>query len=724
MASLIYIYSPDPARFTGNTTLSRGAHVMDAILLGEAWQQAVRRIEENEGFGTHWTPILATLTPNEKDGGLHVQFVNIDDPSQTRWAQIDGPEFLPFKEYFDGHLDKINKAFDYAGGSFTPKATVPDGDAIDGLNAMFIVQMLIDHFNGTDEDPASGISNARLATALKIQSYLTIASRGQQGLADLGKLASLAKELIISEEAAQSSLSKIFRAFGTVSDGLGLALSAVNVGFDAYELSQADTELQKAVYGTQLAFDSAAFLAAAGSFGAGFLGASSVAAVLGGAGVILTGLGIGVGALVDAFEQVAGEAKLVGKYFGDANDSYRNGGYEYDAKDKTLKPLVNAVIQEIDARGHVQFDSQYIYRTHHGSTGSGYENYFFWAGDFPKMVVDKSQAINVRAGIGAPATGTLPHADDFTILILPYTPKSYISYYYMNLPFATARHDFGFDLIRKLEVDKRFDYDFYIFPSEYIINRITFDYAPTTVTVKLGSRSIRVQAPKLDSALQGFMHYVLEGAGAEYVIGLEPGVSFSLSGSSGTRWVLDPKFLDKPAIVVKDSTVSVGGVEVSVADPHSAVVLIATSGSEVLRVDFENHRAQRIDEDASRYTGGSQALLAHLDDLNAKHQLHGSLIAVENYTTPDGQSVGRAYYDVSKKRMLFTSHAPASLTKDAQLVGYTRNDEVYFCNLELSAIWRVKAASGECLAKYDGLYPSSQRELLRVWQEGERLPTR
>ncbi|KIP09731.1 hypothetical protein PHLGIDRAFT_11725 [Phlebiopsis gigantea 11061_1 CR5-6] len=653
-------HSPDPTRFTGNTALSRGAHVLDAILLGEAWQEAVTRMERNEGFDDRWTPILATLGPNERGGGLRVQFVNIDDPSQARWAQIDGPEFRPFKEYLDGHLDALNKAFQYEGGSFTPKGEVPEGDATDGLNAMFVVQKLIEHFNGSGDKPASGISNSRLATALKLHSYLTLTQLGQQTLADISKISGLVKTLIISEEAAQSSLSTISRALGRVSEGLGVVLSGVNVGFDAYELSQADTELQKAVYGTQLAFDSATFLAAAGSFGAGFLGASSVAAVLGGAGVILTGLGIGAAALVEAFEQVAGEAKAVGKYFWDANYAYTNGGYEYDAEEKTLKPLVNAVIQEINVGGHVQFDSQYIYRTHHGSTGSGRENYFFWAGDFPKMVVDKSQAINVRTGIGAPATGTLPNTDDFAILILPYTPKSYISYFWMNLPFATGRHDTGFDLIRKLEVDERFDYDFYIFPSD-----------------------------------------------------------FSLAGGSGTRWILDPKYLADTSVIVKGNIISVGGVEVSVADPHSATVLIAGKDSQVLQVDCENHSAEPVDEDASKYPGGSQNLLDHLTDLNAKHQLHGSFVAVENYTSPAGEAVGRAYYDVSKKRMLFTLGAPASLTKNAQLVGYTRYNDVYFCNPELSAIWRVDATSGVCLAKYDGLYPSSNRELLRVWQEDD-----
>ena len=73
-------------------------------------------------------------------------------------------------------------------------------------------------------------------------------------------------------------------------------------------------------------------------------------------------------------------------------------------------------------------------------------------------------------------------------LVLPATPKSFISYEYQILPFPTFRHDKGFDVIRRLEEDERFDYDFYIFPSEYIIRKILFEYVETKIVVVLDSR--------------------------------------------------------------------------------------------------------------------------------------------------------------------------------------------------------------------------------------------
>ena len=60
--------------------------------------------------------------------------------------------------------------------------------------------------------------------------------------------------------------------------------------------------------------------------------------------------------------------------------------------------------------------------------------------------------------------------------------------------------------------------------------------------------------------------------------------------------------------------------------------------------------------------------------------------------------------------MLYTVDAPVELTKDVQLGALTKGDsEVYFYNLGQSAIWRVDAATGSCLAKYNAFIPSSRR---------------
>ncbi|KAJ3918221.1 TcdA/TcdB pore forming domain-containing protein [Lentinula edodes] len=713
------LYLPDPARFTENRALSSGASLLEASELAEAWRDATAKLEASTGLGEHWMPILETLEDLDS-GGYCVQFVNLEDLSETQWISTDDPEIKDFKAYLDERLKALDHAYEFEGGTFVQKEDITSAEAIDGLNAMFVVKTLIEHFNSRNNaSEGNGNTNSNLAMALKVQSYLNLTQLGQQSLGDVVKVVELTQTIIRSEQAAQSSLSTVVRAFGRISEGAGFLFGAANVIFDAYELSNAQNEIQKAVFGTQLAFDSASFLASAGSVGAGMLGASSAAAVLGGVSVILGGLAFGFGALASAFGQVAEDAQTVGRYFGDTEAAYKAGGYKYDEEHKILVPLVGAVISELDLTGDVQYDSQYIYRTHHGSTGSGYINYFFWVGDFPQMVRDKSQAINIREGIGAPASGKLANTADYTTVILPATPKSYISYEYMILPFATTRHDYGFDIIRRLEVDKRFDYDFYIFPSEYLIRRISHEYVETSVAVKLDGRSVRVQAPSLPDNMHNVLKYTLQGAGADYTVGLMAGVGITLSSVENTRWILDCRDLANDTITVGDDTVSVGGIQVIVSNRDFSSMLAINKNAEVLQVDFDNHTTFVVEEDASKFPAGNENILAYLNDLNDKHLLRGMFITVENYTTPSGQAVGRAFYDITNKRLLYTVDAPTELTENVQFGAEISTGEVYLYNVEHPGIWRVDPATGTCLAKYDALCPSPNRTLMRVWQEDD-----
>ena len=556
--------------------------------------------------------------------------------------------------------------------------------------------------------------------ALEVQSYLNLTQLGQQSLGDVFKIVELTRTVIRGGEVSESALPTLVRSFGRVSEGIGFALGAVDVGLDVYELHNAETETEKSVFGTQLAFDSASFLAASGGVGAGLLGASSAAALLGGVSVVLSGLAIGFGALASAFGQIAEDAEAVGRYFGDTEQAYKAGGYKYDQDAKILVPLVGAVISEIEANGDVRFDSQYIYRTHHGPTGSGYINYFFWIGDFPKMIRDKSKAINVRKGIKAPAGGTLANNTEYTTIILPASPKSYISYEYKALPFCTSRHDYGFDVIRELEVDGNFDYDFYIFPSEFIIRYISHEYVETPVTVKLETRPVRVQVPNLPNNMHNFLKYSLHGTGADYTLGLALGVGITLcSSSKNTRWILDSRNLGDGRIVVNDDSVSIAGVRIAIADRNFSAVLLVRTTAEVRQVDFDNHETFPVREDASKIPGGTDKLLAYLGDLKAKHLLSGRFIIVDNYTPPEGKTVGRAFYQVDKQRLVYTSDAPAELTSTVQFGADMGADGICFFNTEQSAIWRVDPTTGTCLAKFNALFPSATRTLRRVWEEGK-----
>ncbi|KAL7266122.1 hypothetical protein RUND412_011345, partial [Rhizina undulata] len=546
---------------------------------------------------------------------------------EMRWISTEEPAMKEFKAFLDEYHKVLHKGFIFKKGACIPHETESAAER-DGLNAGFVVQTLIEWFSRTSHPgDAVGKINSDLAMALKVHSYVNMAQMGHASLGDMAKVLELVRTALISEEAAQASLSTFGRALGhliSVTEGFNIVLRGFIVGLDAYELAHAENNIERSVFGTQLAFDSASLAAGLAGIGMGLVGASTAAAALGGASVILAGLVAILQTLMMPMR----------------------GGYRYDAESGYLVPLPGAVVSRVDlAAGGVDFDSQYIYRTRHGSTGSGKINYFFWAGDFPKMVSDYSQAINVRAGIGKKKHTSLAQHDSFTTLILPGTPKSYISYHWVSLPGATTRHDRGFDVIRRLEEDYRFDFDVYIFHMEEIIGKISHEYVETSVSIILDTRSIRVQIPTLPTEMQSKMSYTLQGAGGEYTIGLNTGAGLTLKTigyrRTNTVWILDARQLANDSVEVSDDHVN----------------------GETLEVDFTNHTATPIAEDASKWHGSSEGLADHLRSLAKGYLSHGKFIVTNNYTNPiTSRMAGRAFYDVDQQRMLYTDDASDSLT--------------------------------------------------------------
>lgn len=503
------------------------------------------------------------------------------------------------------------------------------------------------------------------------------------------------------------------------------------------------------------------------------MGAASAAAVLGGVGVIFSGLAVAFGALAEAFGEVAQDAEAVGVYFSEIDTAYGDGGYRYDEPNKYMVPIAGSVVRQIDLRnGRVDFDSQFIYRTKHGSTGSGRQNYFFWAGDIPTMVKDRAQAINVRAGIGKEDHSLAVANHPFTGLILPATPKSYISYEYSILGGATTRKDRGFDIIRRLENDYRFDYDFYAFPFERIIRNISQEYVDTAITVILDKRPMRLDVPPLPDSYRGKLSYTMLGDGGSYVVGLNRGASLTLSVVTGgvrqMQWVLDAGQLGGADVDVRVSAhqIVIGGVTVNVPDYASRVTIV--KGGEVFGVDFVSCTSSVVAENAAGLSEGALSLLLdHLEDLAKHGKLHTEFVVVSNYkirvqTRPvvggwvdpdadedgsgDGwtdpysevplsvegsffddmlegvttREVGRAFYEVAENRMIYTNSDNITLTSGAELAGIIDGD-AYFYNTQHGSIWRVWVMNGRLLDNYCPFYPTANTSIIRVWKEGMSL---
>lgn len=712
-------------RVSEDLRLGAALTTFDAEQWGARFEAASIRLAAEHQLDGHWIPIISTLE-EPKEGGYRVQFINRDQPQlEPRWLATEDGTFVEFRRFVDEHMRVFNEHFTLEHGQIRPRAGVGEAPAVDGLNAGFAVQTLIQWFADKNrQEAAQGTLAPDLATALKIHSYLGLAQIGHGTLQDVAKVTELVRTALRGEAmAAQTSLRDFASTLGhTVNEGAGLLFGGAMVGLDAYELAHAENDVQKAVFGTQLAFDSASFVTGAAGVGAGLLGASTAAAALGGAGVILGGLAVGFTALAQAFGAVAEDAKAVGRYFDALDQAYKGNGYRYDADKQVLVPLAGAVVKRLDLRNNqIGFDSQYIYRTHHGSTGSGAINYFFWAGDFPRMIHDRDQAIEVRSGIGyGQDTKALEHGDS-KALILPGTPKSYISYEYMILPGATTRHDTGFDVIRRLEEDRRFDYDFYIFPSEETIRRIRQEYVWTPVEVLLDSSDRQLIVPELPKELHGYLNYQVKGSGGRYLVGLNEGAQVELASEAGTvasRWIIDTSQLADQSISVAKDQLKVGGVVVKLDPAHSGQVLLVNAKGEVREVDFTSLDTQVVEEDASKWQVPGQRIEQHLSELAKAHQLHGQYVTVENYSH-GGRNVGRAFYDVAKERMLFTD-TQVEQARNAQL-GAVVGDHAYFVDAESAAAWRVEIATGKVDAQFAPSFNQSAGRISRFWQEGDAV---
>lgn len=241
----------------------------------------------------------------------------------------------------------------------------------------------------------------------------------------------------------------------------------------------------------------------------------------------------------------------------------------------------------------------------------------------------------------------------------------------------------------------------------------------------LDQRNRKLIVPELPKELHGYLHYEIKGAGGEYLIGLNEGTSVKLisdvvAGSNPvpSRWIIDSSQLASNTISVSKNRLVIGGVVVELDPTQNGQILVVNGKNEVSEVDFSNLTTQVISEDASKWQVPGQQIEQHLNDLAKAHQLHGQYVVVENYNH-NGHDVGRAFYDVSNKRMLFTdtTHEQA---KHAQL-GAVMDDHAYFYDADNAVAWRVDIATGQVNAQFEPWFNQNAGKISRLWQEGDAV---
>ncbi|CDL86199.1 conserved hypothetical protein [Xenorhabdus cabanillasii JM26] len=708
----------------------------------EDFQQATEQLySKNALSAEEWLPVLGSFREDKSQPGSYsLQFINTarsELPART--FTTDDRRIIDFIHSYDNDLKLVRKNYEYTEGKHTRRTGIPEAEAVHGLNSAFIIKTLIPWFADRNRttvanDKVHNTMPNTLETALRVHTYVNLTQMAHGALEDSAKLVSLYRAVASEGRGVTSSL---FSSLSHISTGVGAGLNITSVVLDSIELAHAQNESQKAVYGTQLAFDSAGLVTTGVGIGAGALGAPIIAGSASSLAVPLAGLGIGFTALAEAFGRVADDVKAVGNYFADLDAAYQQGGYRQTEKEAAdgsrytvMEPIPGAVIRQLDLRhGNLTFDSQYLYRNDPTySVGSGRSNYFFW---WPGRAAntDKKQAINIREGIGYKQAQVSfsfhPRSSD--ILILPVTMKSYINYEYMILPFVTARNDRGFDVLRRLEEDGRFDFDFYAFPSERVVRRITPEFVKTPVDVILNDEDRDIVIPPLPKDVHGRLSYQLTGGKGKYRISLQEGASLSLQGNnSDTHWILDARHIGSdvnPSLSKKDNQLLLGSIKITLPEASDNISLINNAGVFSVQQNKEHQwQITEIETNAERFNS-LQGLHDHLRQLSNSEHHNRPYIVVEHYRhSPQSRPVGRAFYETGRDRMIYTNVPDAAdFLNYAELAKVGGNKAWLYRD---ATLWQVDIVSGEVLRQYLPIkFPGSDQEKIssHVMQSNDQL---
>ncbi|MGL6243976.1 TcdA/TcdB pore-forming domain-containing protein [Pseudomonas sp.] len=665
---------------------------LDAHWWGRQIAQATRQLQEQHGLSSGAVALFETLeiTPA---GEYKISLVDSDPARTLVRVTTDDPRFLRIRNYLSETFHALAAQPHEPVGSPDPT----DAGSVHTLNAGFTVQALMNALRH-HEGAASGGDQA-LTTAIRLHAYVNYAQLVHGNVVDVIGVVTLVRQALDDEKLiARTSAPLVQKALGHVAnEGVGTVLGLVNVGFDIYQLSHATNDIEKAQFGTQLAFDSASAVLGAAGLGAALAGAGTVAAVLGGVGVILGGLAVGVAALAEGFATIAEEAKEVARFFEGLEKACLQGGYHLDtaANAWIAHPLL--VFADLDLRAStVRFDSPKLFplRDHFG---------------VPDFDVDYEHATDIRVGLGLPDSAPFSPQPGQTI-VLPGTPKTWYGYEYKLLPFVTFRHAGGFDTARRLEKKNeqgqwQFLFSFYSFPGEYVVNRLNPVYKPTAFNVRLDNIERSLVVPALPKAWHGLVSYWIEGAGAQCSVLLNPGVNVELNapGHTAMRWVLHAPWLAEADIRVAPAGCLVAdslGVKFTGGGVHDVVLKLA--GNAIMRVDLVALKLEVVEAEADPALG-EQALLDHFKSLAREHRLAMPYTPVHNFVVPfekpDEPRTVVAYYDSAQDRFLYIRD-PNVLLSDEVVLGAVVEGSAYFYHPESFEVWQVDAITGTLVKRY------------------------
>ncbi|HWH90047.1 MAG TPA: TcdA/TcdB pore-forming domain-containing protein [Pseudomonas sp.] len=675
-------------------SLSENAHLgasllgLDAHWWGQQIDQATQALQTLHASVTSLVPLFETLqvTP---EGKYQLSLVDPAQPERVVQVVSDDPRLLRIKNWLAAQFATLARKPAAVGETLDPT----EAGSVHTLNAGFTIQALMNALRSREGDGRT------LTTAVRLHAYINYAQLLHGNVVDVLGLIRLVRTALNEQKVIARTVAPVVsEALGhAANEGVGALLGLANVGFDVYQLATAEDDVEKAQFGTQLAFDSASLALTAAGVGAAVAGASTAAAVLGGAGVILGGLAVGVAALAQGFAGIARDAQAVGDFFADMELAYRGDGCRFDAGLGAWIIDPALTVSSIDlAAGKILLHSPKLYplRDHFG---------------VPDFDADYDRAIDIREQLNLPGQKDFaPPAEQ--VIVLPATPQICYGYEYKALPFATLRDDRGFATARRLEKKNaddqwQFLFSFYSFPSHYIVQHLLPDYRDTVIRVDLDAVQRTLVVPSLPSTWKGRLAYRISGLGASCTVILAPGVGLQLHASRQhrCRWVLQAHWARESDIRIEPfGELYIGDVQVKTSGHGHHSLLIRTADHQLFTVNQDRRRLDIIEQSAPEGLD-EHALLKHYKALAQQHRLalpytpvHDWLIPFES---PQQPRYTTAWYDAHEDRFLYIRNDRAGDTDDAQLA-LVAGESAWFYVPDSYDIWQVDAVSGLLKHRY------------------------
>lgn len=498
-------------------------------------------LKRENSLTEEWRPDLSSLT-KIGDKQYEIKFRKSKEVVTIKTSKSSLAEFDTFSKT---HAGIVGERHHFEEGVLKPLKGAADGvleaNGISRsnrlLSSLFAIRTLI----GADQSFQSSYTDEIRAHTL-VNLAQSIHLLGNETLDLAGSVRSLLVEkTALTEVEGGLTVARFLRGVNRVA---GRGLVVASVGFDIYELTQAQTPEEKLRSGLMLGLDGA------------FVGLEMAAM----AGVTATGplaLLLGVGLLAFEFgewiykQHIAHHnEEAVYHYFENLRRAYLENTVEYDANRDVLRFAPGAVITSVvlDEQPGIQLDSQKLRITKVVSCSSGDERSSLAMANVFRVT---GRFLNIQSEMGWPERKSIPSAAVLASnLLLPVSPKADLYYSYRTGDANDqVRRGEGARILQQLAQK---DANLQFRACTKVIGSLTPVPRETQIKVRLGLRDrVLLMPPDLPKEIARCLKYTLEGGGGNYRLFPARDAEFTLREAATqntpqpSNWAIDLSSLEE-----------------------------------------------------------------------------------------------------------------------------------------------------------------------------------